>query len=133
GLSIAGNVGANNNDPNLAYGARINLAQIKGRPIDTGVSYYAGTWDKSGAKWYQLMNVYYHSGISKLDILVEYLHMDVAGDQGFAASVNDTHYETDGAFMTISYPLWHIHDMPLSPYVGVEEYVTRGHHPGGDT
>ncbi len=131
GITIAGNVSTRNTNPNLAYGTRVNLAQIGGQPIDTGVSYFAGTWDKSGTKWYQLMNAYYHSDMGKLDLLVEYLHMDVTGDQGFVSSVNDTHYQTDGAFMTASYPLWQVRGMPLSPYIGAEAYVTRGHHSGG--
>lgn len=131
GVTIAGNVSARNTNPNLAYGARVNLAQVGGRPIETGASYFAGTWDKSGTKWYQLMNAHYRSEVGKLDLLVEYLHMDVSGDQGFVSAVNDTHYQTDGAFMTAAYPLWQVRGKPLSPYVGAETYVTRGHRSDG--
>lgn len=130
-LVLSGNLASSNGNGNIAFGGRLRFAEIAGRQLESGVSYYGGAWDSGGSKYFQMMNVHFHSKVARLDFLAEYLHMDVLGDAGFAASVGDEHWMTDGYFMTMSYPLWQIRDMPLTPFLTSEGYVSRGKHSGG--
>ncbi|MBI3299171.1 MAG: hypothetical protein HYZ75_13465 [Elusimicrobia bacterium] len=131
-ISLASNLVPSNNNENIALGGRLGLARIAGRDLEAGGSYYGGAWEGGGtSKLFQMANGHVHAGVGGLDFLAEYLHLDVLADPGFAAAVGDSHWTTDGYFMTASYPLWQVRGMPLIPFVSSEGYVTRGVHGGG--
>ena len=130
-IVLSNNLAAENNNQNLAFGGRLTAAELGGRDLETGISYYGGPWNSAGTKYFQMLDAHFHGNVARLDVLTEYLHMDVQGDPGFVEAVNDTHYRTDGYFLTASYPLWRIQGKPLTPYAASEGYVTRGHHGAG--
>ncbi len=132
GLILSNNVGATNNNGDVAFGGRINFAELAGKDMETGASYYRGAWDGSGKHFLQLINTHFHGNLSRLDVVAEYLHMDVEEDSGFAAAVGEKHWMTDGGFLVMSYPLWKIREMPLSPFVAAEYTVSHGKERRGD-
>ncbi|MBI3289357.1 MAG: hypothetical protein HYZ74_07545 [Elusimicrobia bacterium] len=130
-LTLAANLAPSNNNPNLAFGGRLAAAELGGRNVETGVSYYGGPWNSAGTKYFQMGNVHVHALSSSWDFLAEYLHLDVQGDPGFIEVLDDTHWRTDGYFLTAAHPGPRVRDMPLTPYVSAEGYVSRGHHGAG--
>lgn len=126
-LTLSSNLAPSNNNPNLAFGGRVAATRIAGHPLETGVSYYGGPWNSAGTKMFQMGNVHVHAvAASKLDLLAEYLRLDVQGDPGFASAVGATHWRTDGYFLTASCPAWRVAQTPLTPYLMAEGYVSRG-------
>ncbi|MBI3553345.1 MAG: hypothetical protein HY077_12695 [Elusimicrobia bacterium] len=130
-LAVSGNLAAADKNGKPGFGGRVTFAEIAGRKIETGVSYYVDAWNPAGSKYFQMWNGHFHAIVDRLDLVAEYLHLDVSGDAGFAAAVGDTHWKTDGYFATVSYPLWKIQDMPLTPFASSEWTYSRGHHNGG--
>lgn len=131
GITVSNNLSYTNNNKDIAFGGRLTFAEIGGRNMETGFSYYNGAWDPSGKKYLQMMDGHFHTGLARFDLLAEYVHVDVQGDTGFAAAVGDSRWRTDGWFMMLSYPLWNIDGKPLTPFAGAERFVSRGYHGGG--
>lgn len=129
-LSIANNLGANNNNANISLGARARLADLGGTGSEAGVSYFGGAWDTGGTKYFQMFGAHGLAILGKWEALLELLHLDVAGDAGFAASLADTHWMTDGYLFTLS-RAGTVGGMPLSPYIATEGYRSVGHNGRG--
>lgn len=129
GAGIANNLAATNNNASIAGGARARLVRDSGS--EAGLSYYGGAWDSGGSKMLQLFGAHARAHFLGLEVLTELLHMDVSGDGGFAASIEDTHWMTSGYLATVSREGWKVKEMPLTPYVAAEGYVSRGHNDVG--
>jgi hypothetical protein len=131
GITIANNLTATNNNANIAFGGRVAAANIADKPMEAGLSYYGGAWDTGGSRYFQMWDAHYRLALGRVDFLTELQHFDVSGDQGFAAALNDTHWQTSGYFMTLDLNGFSVASRPLTPYVGAEGYQSRGHRNSG--
>lgn len=131
GAAISNNLAAGNNNGSIAGGARFKAARLGGTDTELGISYYGGAWDTGGRKMLQLFGSHLRAKFRDFELLTELLHMDVAGDAGFATSVDDTHWKTSGYLATISKSGATAFGAPLTPYVAAEGYVSEGHNGKG--
>jgi len=72
-----------------------------------------------------MVDTFVHAKLAGLDALVETLHLAVRGDQGFALSIGDPNWTTDGGFATVSYDALKLKGKTIAPYVQTEIYRTR--------
>lgn len=122
GLAVSNNLGAANNNRDIAVGAQVALNRA--RVGEVGTSYYHGAWDPSGERLFQLAGAHLHWTPGKADILGEYVHLDVTGDEGMLKSVGSTHWLTNGGFVTVSHPLPSVGGKDLVGYARGELYAS---------
>ncbi|MBI3298847.1 MAG: hypothetical protein HYZ75_11825 [Elusimicrobia bacterium] len=130
GLTVSRNLGAGNNNRDLAVGGQ---AAIGARGLgEAGMSYYRGAWDKSGERVLQILGAHVLFTPARLNILAEYLHLDVDADQGMAASLGGNgDWHTDGLFIDVSHPLGAPRGMPLTGFARGEIYDSSSDSGGG--
>lgn len=132
GLSLSNNLRASDNNHQPAVGGRLSLLDIGGAPVETGASYYWGTWDPSGVSPMRMLGAHAHAKVGGLDLLAEFLHLGVRDDRGFASSIGDAHWTTNGAFATVSYDSVPVKGKALVPFAQGEYYRTRPNGGGTD-
>ncbi len=125
GLSIAGNVGATDNNGKPAFGGRLRLFPVAGSQAEAGLSYYYGQWDKSATQNLQIAGLHARVPIGRLELLASALELDAQGDQGFAPQVGGADWRTRGWHATASYELGSWRGVPVVPYIQGEHYRTH--------
>ncbi len=123
GLGIARNLGSANNNRDLAVGGQLALNK-GGTDDELGASYYRGAWDPSGDRLLQIAMAHLHLTPEKFDILAEYLHMNVTGDEGMFKSFGRPDWHTDGGFLDVSRPVGSVAGKPLLGYGRGEAYFS---------
>ncbi|TBR18230.1 hypothetical protein EPO15_15420 [bacterium] len=124
GLAMSNNLGSGNNNKDVAVGGQVALS---GDALwETGVSYYRGAWDRSGERLLQMTGTHVHLAPGKCDLLVEFLHIGVSGDDGMRAAFGDRNWSLDGAFATFSGPAGTVYGRPLTGYGRGELYDGSG-------
>lgn len=126
GLVLTSNLTRQNNNEQMAYGARLALSEIAGRDLGAGLSYYRGEWDPGGRKPFQMYNAYALAGVGRLKVLAEALRMEVDDDPGFEQSVGARDWHTDGGFVEASLAAGRVFDRRLVHFFLGEYYETRG-------
>lgn len=128
GLAFSRNLGAGNNNRDLATGGQAALTRAG--LGEAGVSYYHGAWDQSGERLLQMVGLHTHLTPGRFDILAEALHLDVEADQGMLKAFGSADWDTDGVFLTVSHPLGGLRGAPLTGY-GRGEAYSSGSTSGG--
>lgn len=124
-ISLTTNLRATDNNNKPALGGRVALNNIGGLPVETGVSYYWGTWDSSGLEPMYMVDAHLHTYYAGFDFLLETLHIGVRGDTGFAQSIGSPNWSTDGGFATLSYDALTVKGKTVVPYFQFENYLSR--------
>jgi hypothetical protein len=129
GLGIGGNLGASNNNKDIAFGGQlaVNRADLG----EVGASYYRGAWDRDNRRMLQMAGAHALWTPGELDLLVEYLHLHATGDEGMLRSLGSTSWQTHGAFVTVSHPLFRIGEHAVKGWGHFENYRS-GRVGGGD-
>lgn len=120
GLAVSNNLGASNNNRDVAVGGQAALSG--GQLWEYGVSYYRGAWDRSGERLFQIYSSHVHWAPGKFDVLLEYLHLAVAGDEGMLTAFGRKDWSLDGAFLAASAPAGAVWGRPLTAYGRGELY-----------
>lgn len=122
GLAMSGNLGASNNNKDVATGGQLAL----GKPDvgEVGASYYRGAWDPQGRRVLQLAGAHAFWTPGDFDLLAEYLHIRADGDEGMAQSLGSSRWATHGAFVTVSHPLFHAGARRVLGWAHFENYHT---------
>lgn len=126
GLAVRNNLRSADNNSKPAYGARLELQELSGRPLRAGVSYYRGEWDPDGDSPLQLGVAHGLLAAGTAELLFEYLIIDVRGDPGFAAAVGSPEWTTRGYFVSAHYQACAPFGRPLTPFALYERYRTEG-------
>jgi hypothetical protein len=124
GLGIAGNLGAGNNNKDIAWGGQ--LALTRAAAGEAGVSYYRGAWDPDGRRMLQLAGAHLYLTLAGFDMLAEYLHIHATGDDGMVSTLGSSRWSTHGAFLTVSHPLFTVREKPVDGWVHAENYRSGG-------
>lgn len=120
GLEISNNLGAGNNNRDVAVGGQVALSQAAS--WEYGISYYRGAWDRSGERLFQLSGSHLHWTPGRFDVLLEYLRLSVDGDQGMHRAFDREDWALDGGFVTLSAPIGTPFGRPLKGYLRGEFY-----------
>lgn len=132
GLALSSNLAAADNNHKPSVGGRLSLKDIGGAQVETGASYFWGYWDKSGLEPMGMAGLHAHANAGGWDVLAEYLHLAVRGDQGFAASIGGENWTTTGGFVTVSYDKLKVKGKTVAPFAQSEFYRTRPNNGGTD-
>lgn len=122
GLALSGNLGAGNNNKDIAVGGQVALSRAGDGEV--GASYYRGAWDREGRRVLQLAGAHALWTPGEFDLLAEYLHIHATGDEGMAQSVRSRSWATHGAFLTASHPLFHVGERQVVGWGHFENYHT---------
>lgn len=120
GLGIANNLGSGNNNRDVAVGGQVALS--RGKSWEYGVSYYRGAWDRSAERLFQLTGSHVHWAPRDFDVLVEYVHLAVGGDEGMRAAYGRDDWTLDGAQASVSGPAGSAFGRPLRAFGRGELY-----------
>jgi hypothetical protein len=133
GLGMSGNLGASNNNKDVAVGGQVALSHA--RSGELGASYYRGAWDRDNRRMLQMAGAHALWTPGELDFLVEYLHLHATGDEGMGQSLGAASWQTHGAFVTATHPLFTYRDRPVKAWGHFENYHTLrvGGGPGRET
>lgn len=129
GLGMSGNLGAGNNNKDIAWGGQVALSRDGTGEI--GTSYYRGAWDPQGRRVLQMASAHGRWTPGKLDLLAEYLYVHATGDEGFQTVLGSPNWRTHGAFVSVSHPLFPVRGRTVDGYARGESYST-GRVGGGD-
>lgn len=121
GLGMSGNLGVSNNNKDVAVGAQLAVNSAAG---ELGASYYRGAWDRDNRRVLQMAGAHALWTPGELDFLVEYLHLHATGDEGMGQSLGSTAWQTHGAFVTVSHPLFRYRERPVKGWGHFENYQT---------
>lgn len=132
GLSLANSIRPADNNHKPALGGRVRAKDIAGAEAEVGASYYWETWDTSGLNPLYLAGAHAHANFGGLDVLAEGLHMAARGDSGFAATLGNANWTTDGGFGIVSYDRLKIQGKTVAPFAQAEIYRTRPNDGGVD-
>jgi hypothetical protein len=132
GLGMSGNLGVSNNNKDVAVGGQLAVNSAAG---ELGASYYRGAWDRDNRRMLQMAGAHALWTPGELDFLVEYLHLHATGDEGMGQSLGATSWQTHGAFLTVSHPLFRIGERAVKGWGHLENYHTArvGGGPGRET
>lgn len=122
GLGLAGNLGASNNNKDVAVGGQVAVSRSGGGEL--GASYYRGAWDREGRRVLQLAGAHALWTPGEFDLLAEYLHIHAGGDEGMAQSLGSRSWATHGVFLTASRRLFSIADREVTGWGHFENYHT---------
>ncbi len=126
GLTIANNLGAGDANKKPAGGGRLVLSSPELGENEVGGSYYAGHWDAAGRRLLQMANAHALVSMGPVDLLAEYLYMQVEDDAGFGAILSSRNWRTDGALATLRWNGLEVLGRRLTPWARGEEYRSRG-------
>lgn len=122
GLGLSGNLGASNNNKDVAWGGQLAVARAGAG--EAGASYYRGAWDPQGRRVLQMAGAHVLWLPAGFDILAEYLHLHVTGDEGLQPVLGAPVWTTDGAFLTVSRRLLDVAGKPVHGWLHAENYVS---------
>lgn len=120
GLGLAGNLGAGNNNKDIAVGGQVAVSHAGSGEF--GGSYYRGAWDREGRRVLQLAGAHALWTPARFDLLAEYLHIHAGGDEGMAQSLGSRSWTTHGIFLTASHPLFSIGGREVTGWGHFENY-----------
>lgn len=124
GLGLSGNLGATNNNKDIAWGGQLALGRTGAGEL--GTSYYRGAWDTQGRRVLQLAGAHAYWTPGSFDILAEYLHIHAAGDEGMVGTLGSADWSTHGAFLTVAHPLFMVGERSVDAWAHAENYGSRG-------
>jgi len=130
GLTMANNLGSTDANKKVSGGGRLVAAWSSG---EAGGSYYGGDWDAAGKRLLQLENAHVLFRVARLEVLSEFLHLDVEDDAGMRTVFGSGNWRTDGYFVTTQYKSLAVNDHAVTPWARVEDYRSRGTVAGGGT
>ncbi|MBI2361793.1 MAG: hypothetical protein HYV15_00195, partial [Elusimicrobia bacterium] len=113
-------LGSGNNNRDVAVGGQ--LAVSRNTLWESGVSYYRGAWDRSGERLFQMAGAHLHWAPGRFDVLAEFLHLDVRGDEGMRRAFGRDDWQTHGGFLTVSGPAGSAFGRPATAYARGEFY-----------
>ena len=125
GLTIANNLASANPNKKVSGGGRLSVFPTTAPASELGGSLYAGQWDAAGKRTLWIMNGDARAVLGPVNVLAEYLHLDVEDDKGFKASLGGPNWRTDGFFALMEYAAPPVRGGPLTPWVRFERYVSR--------
>lgn len=120
GLGLAGNLGASNNNKDIAVGGQVAVSHAGTGEL--GGSYYRGAWDREGRRVLQLAGAHALWTPGQFDLLAEYLHIHAGGDEGMAQSLGSRSWATHGVFLTASRPLFYVGEREVTGWGHFENY-----------
>lgn len=120
GLGLAGNLSAGNNNKDIAVGGQV--AANRAGVGELGASYYRGAWDREGRRVLQMAGAHALWAPGELDLLAEYLHIYVGGDEGMAQSLGSPSWAAHGVFLTASHPLFRVGEREVRGWGHFENY-----------
>lgn len=120
GLGLAGNLGAANNNKDIAVGGQVAVSHAGTGEL--GASYYRGAWDREGRRVLQLAGAHALWTPGRFDLLAEYLHIHAGGDEGMAQSLGSRSWATHGVFLTASHPLFSVGGREVTGWGHFENY-----------
>jgi hypothetical protein len=120
GLGLHQNLGASNNNKDIAVGGQASLGYEKAG--EAGLSYYRGAWDPEGRRLLQLAGAHLLLTPGRLDLLVEYLYLHARGDRGMELSFGSQDWRTHGVFAIASHPVAKVEQVPLIAHARGENY-----------
>jgi len=130
-LSIANNIGSSDNNHDVAFGARLDLAQADFPNSSVGASYYHDRWDPSGNNLFQMGNAYLHATFGGFDSLTEYLLLNAKNDPGALSNFGSPNWRTDGFFTELNYMKLVVAKHQVTPWVRYEDYLNHAVEGGG--
>lgn len=126
GITIANNLGSANANSKFAGGGRLVLSPASAADNELGGSYYADEWDATGHRFFTMINSHARVVVGPAEVLVEYLHLRVQGDDGMKPAFGDTNWYTDGGFAALEVHGLMAGGRSLTPWGRVEDYRSRG-------
>lgn len=120
GLGLAGNLGASNNNKDIAVGGQVAVSHAGTGEL--GASYYRGAWDREGRRVLQLAGAHALWTPGEFDLLAEYLHIHAGGDEGMGQSLGSRSWATHGMFLTASHPLFRVGERQVTGWGHFENY-----------
>jgi hypothetical protein len=124
GLVMSGNLGAANNNKDIAWGGQLALGRSEDG--EAGASYYRGAWDPQGRRVLQLAGAHAYWTPGSFDILVEYHHIHAQGDEGMVGTLGSADWSTHGAFLTVGHPLFRVGERTVDAWGHAENYASAG-------
>lgn len=124
GLAMSANLGAGNNNKDVAWGGQLALG--RSGTGEAGLSYYRGAWDPQGRRVLQMAGAHALWQPWGFDILAEYLHLHVTGDEGLLPVLHSRTWTTNGAFLTASRRLFELGGRPVDGWLHGENYHSAG-------
>jgi hypothetical protein len=123
GLTMANNIGSTDANKKVSGGGRLSAAWKDG---EVGGSYYGGDWDSAGKRLLQIENAHGLVNLGGLEVLSEFLHLDVEDDAGMRAVFGSGNWRTDGYFVATQYKGFSIREHAVTPWARIEDYRSRG-------